>query len=148
MVDTTIRLEKETLALLHRAAQAQSVSIHKIVMNAIRYGTTRPPGEFRLYERCRFQHATSKKPEWKTIHIRITPDTYEILLDMKKMTKQSMSLVARILIEQFSHACTMGSILLPSHFYAFFQLHAGDTAYYVFSHSFPGKIPIIIHLPP
>ncbi len=89
-MDTTLNIRMDLLKQIEKAARSFHVSRSEIIFFLIKRAVKDIPDSGRIGRLVRYQER-ARPEDWHTFHIRVREDMYEYWLDLKKLTKMSVS---------------------------------------------------------
>jgi hypothetical protein len=100
MIETTVRLGRETVARIALACEGRGVTRSCLVSALVRYasGKMRPLPEG--WVRVKYQGRRMKE-EWRCQHLVLRPDEYEFFGDMRKVMRLSVSCIVAYAVEHY-----------------------------------------------
>jgi hypothetical protein len=99
-IETTINIQIDCLIKLSEAARHTGRSRSGIIMHLMKYVMDIRQEQVRCGTRVRYQER-DMDDRWQAMHVKLRPDEYEYLLDLRKLLKMSVSLILSIAVKKF-----------------------------------------------
>jgi hypothetical protein len=91
-METTMNIQVDVLRVINEQAQASGISRSQLIIFLIKKAMDDISEPRRFGSLVRYQDR-GIPGEWHAFHIRLRPDDYEYLLDLRKLCKMSVSLI-------------------------------------------------------
>ncbi|HOT45139.1 MAG TPA: hypothetical protein PLM53_01455 [Spirochaetota bacterium] len=100
VIETTINIHIDCLMKLSDIARRTGMSRTMVIAHLLKYAMDVREKDIRCGRRVRYQ-AREKADGWHTLHVKLRPDDYEYLLDLRKLLKMSVSLILSIAVTKY-----------------------------------------------
>jgi hypothetical protein len=99
-IETTINIQVDTLMKISEATRLTGKSMTAIITHLMKYVMDVRQEQICCGKRVRYQERNTAGT-WHVLHVKLRPDEYEYLLDLRKLLKMSVSLILSIAVNKY-----------------------------------------------
>jgi hypothetical protein len=103
LIETTINVNIDIKIRLAVASEACGISISNLIVKLMKRAMKKPEVMVRCFTRIQYQQRAPKNL-WRRLHVTLFSRDYEYFLDMRKLSKRSVSLLVAISTENLLDA--------------------------------------------
>lgn len=142
MIRTTINIGADVHKMLKDAAKKHGIEIEEVIMALMRYFSKKNRRNLVAFDGVRYQER-SENPSWECVHVNWFGEEYELLIDLRKVHKKSVSrLIAEVVLMYFNKISSIIDIFLDNYhekFYAIAKFTVHNSIGCIFFWGYPKK---------